>query len=157
MRASGRARNPSQKAGEAGAGDQQATRSTGCVGFREFGERHAEEVERRGREEQQSDDDEEVEAVTVVLGKQVAAAAQPTEPKPKKTRVSKKWNTLHDLVLAQRGDRERERGASSRASSFCLFFFGETHTYMPLLSQLYVSSARTTTGKTTAVRLGRMC
>ena len=120
MRASGRARNPSQKAREAGAGDQQATRSTGCVGFMEFGERHAEEVERRGGEEQQSDDDEEVEAVTVVLGKQVAAAAQPTEPKPK-TRVSKKWNILHDLVLAQKGDRERERGASSRASSFCFF------------------------------------
>ena len=124
MRASGRARNPSKKAGEAGAGDQQATRSTGCVGFREFIERHAEEVERRGGEEQQSDDDDEVEAVTVVLGKQVAAAAQPTEPKPKKTRVSKQWNTLHDLVLAQKGDREkeRERGASSRASSFCFFF-----------------------------------
>eukprot|EP00904_Undaria_pinnatifida_P007784 jgi/Undpi1/4135/HiC_scaffold_16.g07502.m1 len=68
--------------------DQQATRSTGCVGFREFGERHAEEVERRGGEEQ-SDDDEEVEAVTVVLGKQVAAAAQPTEPKPKKTREAR--------------------------------------------------------------------
>ena len=107
MRASGRARNPSQKAREAGAGDQQATRSTGCVGFRELCERHAEEVERRRGEEQQSDDDEEVEAVTVVLGKQVAAAAQPTEPKPKKTRVSKKWNTLHDLVLAQKGDREK--------------------------------------------------
>ena len=106
MRASGRARNPSQKAREAGAGDQQVTRSTGCVGFREFGERRAEEVERRGGEEQ-SDDHEEVEAVTVVLGKQVAAAAQPTEPKPKKTRVSKEWNTLHDLVLAQKGDRER--------------------------------------------------
>ena len=118
-----------KKAREAGAGDQQATRSTGCVGFREFGERHAEEVERRGGEEQQSDDDEEVKAVTVALGKQVAAAAQPTEPKPK-TRVSKKWNTLHDLVLAQKGDRERERGggASSRASSFC-FFFSVKHIY----------------------------
>ena len=43
------------------------------MGFREFGERHAEEVERRGGEEQ-SDDDEELEAVTVVPGKQVAAA-----------------------------------------------------------------------------------
>ena len=64
MRARGRARNPSQKAREAEAGDQQATRSTGRVGFREFGERHAEEVERRGGEDQ-SDDDEEVEAVTV--------------------------------------------------------------------------------------------
>ena len=122
------------------------------MGFREFGERHAEEVERRGGEEQ-SDDDEEVEAVTVVPGKQVAAAAQPTEPKPKETRVSKKWNTLYDLVLAQKGVGEIER----RASSFCFCFFGETHTYMPLLSQLYVSSAHTTTGKTTAGRLGRMC
>ena len=85
--------------------EQQATRSTGRVGFREFGERHAEEVGRREGEEQ-PDDDEEVEAITVVPGKQVAAAAQPTEPKPKKTRVSKKWNTLHDLVLAQKGERE---------------------------------------------------
>ena len=123
MRASGRARNPSQKAGEAGAGDQQATRSTGCVGFRDFGERHAEEVERGGGEEQQSDDDEEVEATTVVLGKQVAAAAQPTEPKPKKTRVSKNWNTLHDLVLVQKGDREKERERSLFAGLFVLFFF----------------------------------
>ena len=124
MRASGRERNPSQKAREAGAGDQQATRSTGYVGFREFGERHAEEVGRRGGEEQQSDDDEEVEAVTVVLDKQVAAAAQPTEPK-QKTRVSKKWNTLHDLVLAQKGD--RERGGSLFAGLFVLFFFSVKH------------------------------
>ena len=109
-----------KKAREAGAGDQQATRSTGCVGFREFGERHAGEVERRGGEEQQSDDDEEVEEVTVVLGKQVAAAAQPTEPKPK-TRVSKKWNILHDLVLAQKGD--RERGEALRGPLRSVYFF----------------------------------
>ena len=88
------------------------------MGFREFGEPHAEEVERRGGEEQ-SDYDEEVEAVTVVLGKQVAAATQPTKPRPKKSRVSKKRNTLHDLVLAQKGDRETERDRSL----FVPFFF----------------------------------
>ena len=45
MRASGRARNLSLKARETGAGDQQATRSTGRVRFREFGERHEAFVE----------------------------------------------------------------------------------------------------------------
>ena len=133
MRASGRARNPSQKAREAGAGDQQGTRSTGQVGFREFGERHAEEIE--GREgEEQFDDDEEVEAVTVVPGKQVAAAAQPTEPKPKKTRVSKKWNTLYDLVLAQKGVRERAREREESPFVLCFCYVKHIHTCRSSLS-----------------------
>ena len=72
-----------------------------------MGEQHAREVESRGGEEPT---DEEVDEVSVVPSGPGSAAAHPTtEPRQKKRRVSKKWNTLYDLVLAQKGERERER------------------------------------------------
>ena len=47
--------------------------------------------------------------VSVVPSGPGSAAAHPTtEPRQKKTRVSEKWNTLYDLVLAQKGVCERE-------------------------------------------------
>jgi len=105
-RSSGRAPKPPQRLITIEEGPQLASRSD-RVGFAQLGEQHAREVESRGGEEPT---DEEVDEVSVVPSGPGSAAAHPTtEPRQKKTRVSKKWNTLYDLVLAQKGERERER------------------------------------------------
>ena len=103
-RSSGRAPKPPQRLITIEEGPQLASRSD-RVGFAQLGEQHAREVESRGGEEPT---DEEVDEVSVVPSGPGSAAAHPTtEPRQKKTRVSKKWNTLYDLVLAQKGERER--------------------------------------------------
>ena len=104
-RSSGRAPKPPQRLITIEEGPQLASRSD-RVSFAQLGEQHAREVESRGGEEPT---DEEVDEVSVVPSGPGSAAAHPTtEPRQKKTRVSKKWNTLYDLVLAQKGVCERE-------------------------------------------------
>ncbi|CAM9878736.1 unnamed protein product, partial [Pylaiella littoralis] len=51
----------------------------------------------------EEEDDDECEEVRVVPGGGQTPAPAPGELKPKKKRVSKKWNTLYDLVLAEKG------------------------------------------------------
>ena len=104
-RSSGRAPKPPQRLITIEEGPQLASRSD-RVSFAQLGEQHAREVESRGGEEPT---DEEVDEVSVVPSGPGSAAAHPTtEPRQKKTRVSKKWNTLYDLVLAQKGVCERD-------------------------------------------------
>ena len=92
-RSSGRAPKPPQRLITIEEGPQLASRSD-RVSFAQLGEQHAREVESRGGEEPT---DEEVDEVSVVPSGPGSAAAHPTtEPRQKKTRVSKKWNTLYE-------------------------------------------------------------
>lgn len=102
-RASSRAPVPSRKVREAtGGADQPEARATGRVGFAQFARQHADEVGKRGGEEPGDGEDDEVEEVCVVPSERQTSAAD--EPKQKKKRTSKKWNTLFDLALAQKGE-----------------------------------------------------
>ena len=92
-RSSGRAPKPPQRLITIEEGPQLAS-SSDRVSFAQLGEQHAREVESRGGEEPA---DEEVDEVSVVPSGPGSAAAHPTtEPRQKKTRVSKKWNTLYE-------------------------------------------------------------
>ncbi|CAM9965794.1 unnamed protein product [Scytosiphon promiscuus] len=87
-----------QKVRDATGGVQRSAQGTGRVGFAQFAEQHAQEDCERGGEEPGKEEEDEIEEVPV--GQKTVATS---EPRQKRTRVSKKWNILLDLVLAQKG------------------------------------------------------